>query len=69
MRITMSNSSRSKLITFAPFLSIVNQLDQAIFIREWHKNQRTVSTYDWKPIEPIDIIKKVKYIIYYHHFL
>jgi hypothetical protein len=59
MRITMSNSSRSKLITFAPFLSIANQLDQTILIREWHKSQKSVSNYDWKPIESIDILKKV----------
>ena len=52
MRITMSNSSRAKLITFAPFLSVVNQLDdQVLFIREWHKNEKYVSNFDWKAIE------------------
>ena len=55
----MSNSSRSKLITFAPFLSIANQLDQPILIREWHKYQKSVSNYDWKPIESINVLKKV----------
>lgn len=46
MRITMSNSSRAKLITFAPFLTIANQLEEKISIRECPK-------YEWKLIEPI----------------
>jgi hypothetical protein len=54
MRITMSNSSRTKLVTFAPFLSIVNQLEERIRIREWHLNDhRTGSDNDWISIEPI----------------
>lgn len=53
MRITMSNSSRAKLITFAPFLSIVNELDQSMLIREWQYHERFVDKKEWKSIEPI----------------
>jgi vacuolar protein sorting-associated protein 13A/C len=53
MRITMSNSSRSKLITFAPFLSIVNQLDENLSVREWHQNDKTIN-HDWMLVEPIN---------------
>lgn len=56
----MSNSSRSKLVTFAPFLSIANQLDHPILIREWNKYQKNISNYDWKSIEPINLVKKVR---------
>jgi vacuolar protein sorting-associated protein 13A/C len=58
MRITMSNSSRSKLITFAPFLSIVNQLDEEFSIREWHQNDKVTMSHDWKSIEPISASSK-----------
>ena len=53
LRITMSNSSRSKLVTFAPFLSIVNQLEERFSIREWHRSDKnTPNETDWKEIEP-----------------
>jgi hypothetical protein len=59
LRITMSNSSRTKLITFAPFLTIANQLDDDILIREWHRNERRnemkgiIYHPNWKTVEPI----------------
>ena len=54
MRVTMSNSSRSKLVTFAPFLLIVNQLDEPISIAECN---RKVNMLDqrvdiWKKLQP-----------------
>ena len=60
----MSNSSRSKLVTFAPFLSIANQLDHPILIREWNKYQKNISNYDWKSIEPINLVKKVRKVAF-----
>jgi hypothetical protein len=59
MRVTMSNSSRAKLITFAPFLSIVNQVDDTLCIREWHRNERQVSKFDWIVIDTNAEIEKV----------
>lgn len=67
MRITMSHSSRSKLITFAPFLSIANQLDQTVHIREWHKQQKNVKTYEWQVIDPIN--QTLKPISYWPNFV
>jgi hypothetical protein len=65
MRITMSNSSRAKLITFAPFLSIVNNLDAFIFIREWHRNEKYVSKFNWKPIESVSDNSTVNVLIFF----
>ena len=59
MRITMSNSSRAKLITFAPFLSVVNQSDDLVFIREWHRNEKIVSNFDWRAVETVNVESKV----------
>jgi hypothetical protein len=64
MRITMSNSSRTKLITFAPFLTIANQLEEEIQIREWRRNeQNSLKCFEWKNIEPISDVSKVIYIL------
>ena len=50
IRSTMSNSSRTKLISFAPFLSVVNQLNESVQITE-HLNDKTLN--DWQHI-PLD---------------
>ena len=63
----MSNSSKTKLVTFAPFLTIANQLDQSIQIREWYRSElrsalssaaasaaaAASAKANWKVIEPI----------------
>jgi hypothetical protein len=48
MRSTLSNSSRTKLITFAPFLSVVNQLEEPIEICEF--NQHEQIAYKWQKV-------------------
>ena len=58
MRTTMSNSSRAKLITFAPFLTIANQLDEEINISEWNSDKP--DRIFWTSIEPISNFSKVK---------
>ena len=52
MRVTMSDASRAKLVTFAPFLSVANQLDETISIAEWNKMIKNDAAYHWKNIEP-----------------
>jgi hypothetical protein len=52
MKTTMSNSSRTKLITFAPYLSIINQLDDPIYIAECPPRGK----YEWKEVGPINNI-------------
>ena len=49
MRSTLSNSSRTKLITFAPFLSVVNQLEEPIEICEF--NQHEQIAYKWQKVD------------------
>ena len=58
MRITMSNSARSKLVTFAPFLSIVNQLDEQLSLREWHPHDKVTANHEWTVVEPISDTSK-----------
>lgn len=52
----MSDSSRAKLVTFAPFLSVANQLDETISIAEWSKQIRNDAAYDWKQINSSESI-------------
>lgn len=54
IRVTMSNSSRTKLITLAPYLMIVNQLEIPIEIAEY----RDKSLLKWIPVEPISNTNK-----------
>lgn len=56
MKTTMSNSSRTKIITLAPYLSIVNELDDKISIAEWPVKDNKA----WREIEPIKQNNKVK---------
>lgn len=51
MRVTMSDASRAKLVTFAPYLSVANQLEETILFAEWNKNVKNDAAYDWKQIE------------------
>ncbi|CAF0714006.1 unnamed protein product [Brachionus calyciflorus] len=51
MRITMSNSSRTKLITFAPFLSVANHLDEPLQIRESYRNEKSNSKHNWVQVD------------------
>jgi len=50
MRVTMSDFSWAKLVTFAPFLSVANQLDETILIAEWNKQILNDAAYIWKEI-------------------
>jgi len=52
MRVTMSDFSRAKLVTFAPFLSVANQLDESISIAEWNKQILNDAAYVWKQVDP-----------------
>ena len=51
----MSNSSRTKLITFAPYLQIINELDDEVMIAESPPRFK----FDWKGIETIKSTAKV----------
>lgn len=51
----MSNSSRTKLVTFAPYLSIINELDDTILIAECPPRGQ----YDWNKVEAIKSNNKV----------
>ena len=53
----MCNSSRSKIVTLAPVLSIINELEETIYIQEHTDKYET----QWKSVEPISISKKVNY--------
>ena len=41
IKITLSNSSRTKLVTFAPFLNVVNNLDEPICIAEYKSSSQS----------------------------
>lgn len=52
MRTTMSNSSRTKLVTFAPFLTVANNLDELIWIREWSGHEKKSSPkHNWIKVD------------------
>jgi hypothetical protein len=60
----MSNSSRTKLITFAPYLQIINELDDSIMIAESPARGK----YDWKLISTIKSSTKVIQFFYFSYF-
>lgn len=50
----MSNSSRTKLITFAPFLTVANNLDEVVWLREWHGHEKKISKHNWIRVDTTD---------------